>query len=403
MAPKKKRQRRQRGAGSIYQTKDGSWIAQERIGDRLVRRRATSEPAAKAKLAELQELKRARIDIHSGEQSLAQWMSAVYAQKLRQRDLAERSKEFNRDMIERYINPALGQSRLIDIRPGHLQDLLDQLRADIRASTVHDGARTVHAVAALLKEALTLAFERKLILDNPYSGIVLPKLRRKKIEPVGDAELAAFLRVASSHRLAVLWWTYALLGLRRGEGLGLRWMGFDTVAGTILIDQQIQRVDGGRLIICPPKTDDSERTLPLPRRLWALYMPLWDTQQGERNQHADKQRRNPHIEPWKEHGLIFPSEVGTPLWPDNLEAQFRKLRAAAELPATVKLHHLRHTLSTLLDECGASESLKAGILGHAKATQTQKYTHARLAAMRAVLQAVEDRLFAAIEHAQTGT
>lgn len=403
MAPKKPRARRTRGSGSVYQTKDGSWIAQERIGDRLVRRRAASEPAAKAKLAELQDLKRARIDIHSGEQPLSQWMSATYAQKLRQRDLAERSKEFNRDMIERYINPVLGQARLVDVRPGHLQDLLDQLRADIRASTPYDGARTVHAVAALLKEALTLAFERKLIPDNPYSGIVLPKLRRKKIDPVSDADLVAFLRAAASHRLAVLWWTYALLGIRRGEGLGLRWMGFDQTTGTITIDQQIQRVDGGRLIICPPKTDDSVRTLPLPRRLWALYVPLWDNQQGERARHADKQRRHPHIEPWKEHGLIFPSEVGTPLWPDNLEAQFRKLRACAGLPETVKLHHLRHTLSTLLDECGASEALKAGILGHAKETQTLKYTHARLAAMRTVLQAVEDRLLAAEDLAQTGT
>lgn len=394
MAPKKRRPRRARGSGSVYQTKDGSWIAQDRVGDRLVRRRAPDEPTAKKKLAELQELKRRQIDIHSGEQSVEEWMSAVYAQKLRQRDLAERSKEFNRDMIERYINPVIGPMRLLAVRPGHLQDLLDNLRADIRAATPHDGTRTVHAVAALLREAFTLAFERKLILVNPYSGIVLPKLRRKPITPLDDAQLRAFLQAAAAHRLAVLWWSYALLGIRRGEGLGLRWMGIDQIAGTITIDQQIQRVDGGRLIICPPKTAESVRTLPVPRRLLARYAPHWDNQQGERAVRGDI---------WKEHGLIFPSEVGTPLWPDNLETQFRKLRAAAGLPETVKLHHLRHTLSTLLDECGASEALKAGILGHAKATQTQKYTHARLVAMRAVLQAVEDRILGSVAGAQTGT
>lgn len=373
--------KREYGSGSIYRNKDGSWTAQERIEGHLIRRRAPTEQTAKEKLAELQKLKRDRIDVHSGAQLVAAWMSAYFTQKLRQRDPKPRTIEFNRDMIERYILPALGDMRLIDLRPTHVQAALDGIRDDIRSSTAYDGARTVHAVARILGEALTLAHERKLIPDNPYSGIVLPKYKRGKIEPMDDSQLRAFFAAVSSHRLFALWLCYSLLGLRRGEGLALQWAGFDREKRTIRIDQQVQRIDGRELLIGTPKTDDSVRLLPVPRQLFDALCFRWDEAQQERA-----------LKDWKEHTLIFPSQVGTPMWPDNLERMFREARDSAGLPRSVKLHHFRHTLSTLLDECGATETIKAGILGHAKQTQTQKYTHARLEAMRDVLQRVADRV-----------
>lgn len=390
-----KRARRERGSGSIYQTKDGSWIAQARIEGRLIRRRAPDEQAAKAQLKTLLTLRAQQIDIYSGAQSVTTWMNTYHEQKCQQRDPKPRTIEFNRDMIERYILPDLGAMRLLDVRPTHIQACINGIRSDIRSAGMHDGVRTVRAAAAILKEALTLAFDRKLIPDNPYSGIVLPRYRRKPIAPLDDMQVRALLTVARDHRLASLWACYALLGLRRGEGLGLRWSSFDRARRTITIDQQVQRVGGGAILIGTPKTEESTRELPIPTRLYAWLCERWDDAQAERVLRDIA---------WHEHGLIFPSQVGTPIWPDNLESTFRRLRVAAHLPATVKLHHLRHTLATLLDECGATEALKAGILGHSKQTQTQKYTHARLEAMRRALQAVEDRLFGAEELSeQTGT
>ena len=90
--------------------------------------------------------------------------------------------------------------------------------------------------------------------------------------------------------------------------------------------------------------------------------------------------------------MLFASSVGTPLWPRNVDREFYSLRDAAKLPTTMTLHALRHTTATLLDEVGASEALKAGILGHKTQTITQRYTHARLAAMRTVLDALSMRV-----------
>jgi len=427
--PRKERARRKRGAGSVYESPKGSgvWWAAERIEGRLVRRRATSEQAAEAKLVELQDLKRKRIDIHSGAQSYTEWLSRCHKEKQRLSAPKPRTVEFNRDMIERYIIPGMGGMRLLDIRPTDIQLFLDRLYEEIRTANIskatnkprYDGARTVHAVAAIVQETLTLAFSRHLIPDNPYSGIRLPKYRRKKIVPMTDEQCRSFLLAAAGQldvrprytdgrgrvkrlpaidpRLYALWAAYLFFGWRRGEGLGARWIDIDWERRTITIAQQVQRVNGKEIIISTPKTEDSERELPFTQGLFDGFRERWDDAQAERKLRG--------VEGWTEHGLVFPSGVGTPMWPDNLEAMFRRIRAAAGLPDSIRLHHLRHTLATLLDECGCTESLKADILGHAKQTQSGKYTHGRIDAMRKVLQAVEDRILGGkdVEDRETGS
>lgn len=382
MAPRKRQGRRPKGSGSIYENKDGSYTAALEIDKHLYRRRAPDRQAAEAKLEELHELKRHQINIGSSEQTLTIWLTTWFTQIVLVRDIKPRTIEFYQAMIEQYIIPALGTIRLCDLRADHIQAFVNALRADIREHTRYDGARTVHGAAGVLSEALELAEQRKYIMNNPMRGVVLPKYTPTTIEPPTEAQVVALLTAAKDTRLEALWYCYALLGVRRGEGGGLRWSSLDWQAGTLRIDTQVQLVDG-RPALIEPKTRAGKRVLPVPDVLLTLLRQHWDTQQTER------QRTGLN---WKEHGLIFPSDVGTPLWPRNIERQFYALRTQATLPTTITLHHLRHTVSTLLDEAGASEALKAGILGHGTTTITQRYTHARIDAMRRVLEVVAERV-----------
>lgn len=160
------------------------------------------------------------------------------------------------------------------------------------------------------------------------------------------------------------------------------WADLDWRAATLRIERQVNIVDG-RPVLTAPKTDSSTRLLPLPQALLTLLDAHQQRQQNEWMAHGVA---------WTGQGLIFPSLVNTMLWPCNIEREFYDLRDAANLPTTITLHALRHTTATLLDEVGASEALKAGILGHKTQTITQRYTHARLAAMRAVLDALSVRV-----------
>ena len=51
---------------------------------------------------------------------------------------------------------------------------------------------------------------------------------------------------------------------------------------------------------------------------------------------------------WKDHGLVFPSTVGTPLSHGNVVRSFKALLKRAGLPRSTRLYDLCHTCATLL-------------------------------------------------------
>jgi integrase len=85
---------------------------------------------------------------------------------------------------------------------------------------------------------------------------------------------------------------------------------------------------------------------------------------------------------WLDHGMVFPSELGTPMEPRNLNRHFAQLRAAAGLP-DVRLHDLRHTVVSLLMERGVAPHIVQAIARHADVKITLKiYAHTNLDQMR---------------------
>ena len=54
-------------------------------------------------------------------------------------------------------------------------------------------------------------------------------------------------------------------GLRRGELLALQWTDLDVESKTLSITKQVNRING-ELVVSPPKTRNSVRTLALPQQ-----------------------------------------------------------------------------------------------------------------------------------------
>ncbi|MGW4426662.1 site-specific integrase [Streptosporangium sp. NPDC004631] len=165
------------------------------------------------------------------------------------------------------------------------------------------------------------------------------------------------------------------LGLRRGELLGLRWQDVDLETGTLEVIQTLQRV-GRRLRFVQPKTEDSERTIPLPPIcLDAL------------KEHCKRQfaERSDHWPDWEDHGLVFPSRRGTSMEPDNLRRSWGEIRTAAGIGA-VRLHDLRHTCVSLLLDLGVPPHTVREIVGHSDIQVTMAiYAHSSLDDKRTAL------------------
>jgi integrase len=103
-----------------------------------------------------------------------------------------------------------------------------------------------------------------------------------------------------------------------------------------------------------PKTDKSRRTLDFP----PFVAELLAEHRGEVNE-----LRRFVGDRWQDHGLVFPSQVGTPLEERNVLRRFQKVCESIGLPR-LRLYALRHTRASLLINEGVHPKRISERLGH---------------------------------------
>ena len=109
-----------------------------------------------------------------------------------------------------------------------------------------------------------------------------------------------------------------------------------------------------RIEFGPPKTDKSRRTLDFPPFVAALLAEHRTEVHELRLFVGDS---------WQEHGLVFPSQVGTPLEERNVLRRFQKICESIGLPR-LGLYDLRHTHASLLIHEGVHPKRISERLGH---------------------------------------
>ena len=151
----------------------------------------------------------------------------------------------------------------------------------------------------------------------------------------------------------------AATGLRRGELMALRWQDVDIDAGTLTVRRTIARV-GGKLVISEPKSLSSRRVVPLPDPLVALLKAHRLTLKQERLKAANQ---------WADHGLVFPTELGTPCDPRSFLRVIEAAASRAGIP-DVGVHTLRHSAGTAWLDSGVHIKQVADLLGHSSISIT---------------------------------
>lgn len=91
---------------------------------------------------------------------------------------------------------------------------------------------------------------------------------------------------------------------------------------------------------------------------------------------------------WTDHDLVFPTSIGTPIEPRNLNRHFEGIRERAGFP-TVRLHDFRYTVVSLLLELKTPPRVVQQIARHADLDGTLAIYAHHLDAMREALDSIE--------------
>jgi integrase len=265
--------------------------------------------------------------------------------------------------IRRHINPALGSVIAQQLTPARVQAQYSAWQE------VGMSPRMVHRCHLVLSQALAQAVRFGILNRNVCGELEKPSIARTKPNVWSPVESAAFLEEAKRDALAPLWFLLALEGMRRGEGLGLRWTDVNWDRGTVHIVQTVapDKRNRGTAVIQPrTKTSAGARSVKLTAETLMML-----------TEHKDRQRfqRQAAGERWQDHDLIVCTATGTPVNPNNVTRSYNRLVILSGVPR-IRVHDLRHTAATMLLRAGVPPKIVSERLGHATVAITlDTYSH----------------------------
>ena len=281
--------------------------------------------------------------------------------------------------VQSYINPSIGQVRLNKLSPSDVSRMLHDLEVKGYSPATRRMAR------ATLRRALRMAQQDGILSRNVASIAEGPKLDHREGRSLTPDQARQFLLTVRGHRHEAAYVIALSLGLRRGEILGLTWGDLERAEDAVVLQVRRQLVrDKHGVHLVDLKTVGSRRTLHLSRPLVEII---------ERHRIRQEAEELVGGKRWhNDHDLIFTSNIGTPLDPEQFGKTVPKLCVEAGL-GHWSIHELRHSCASLLIAMEVPLEVVAEQLGHASIRVTKDvYGHlmprsrARAAeAMRTVL------------------
>jgi integrase len=272
---------------------------------------------------------------------------------LRERpQLRPRTVELYEGLLRNHITPALGATQLNQLSSARVREW----RATM-LRTGQPGAPTVAKCYRLLHAIFATAVEDGLVSRNPCI-IKGASVERPAERPV--ASIAQVFEIADAidpqYRAMVMLGTFC--SLRLGEIRALRRRHVDVLHRTVRVEEQIQELSGGDLIVGPPKSDAGVRTVAIPPAIVA-----------EIEAHLAE-----FVAPETD-AMLFSNIHGGPL----RRATFYTVwgRALKQVGVTgLRFHDLRHTGNTLAAMTGASTKELMARMGQSSPRAALIYQHA---------------------------
>ncbi|MBV9161978.1 MAG: site-specific integrase [Pseudonocardiales bacterium] len=359
--------RRSRGDGGLrWDTTRERWIAEVTIGytpagKRIVRRGSgTTKTAAKDKLKKI---------IRDYEDGLVLAAGTGYTVAHAVNDWLANYEMSGRDtntirtvrgLVEKHIVLDLGARKLIDLSADDVDRWLAKKSKAMVTSTLRN-------LMSILRRAIIRAQARDRVKRNVVLLCECPagkgKGRPSKALTMAQAEAVLSVAEGSSMRGYVV--VALLTGARTEELRALTWDHVDLEGDPSASPPVPPNVKVWRSVRAggDTKTRKSRRSLALPRRAVEALTAHKEAQDAAR---AAAGKR------WRDHGLVFPTTVGTPQNDANVRREFRRVIEAAGLVAKDWTpRELRHSFVSLLSDGGMPIEQISRLVGHSGTSVTE--------------------------------
>jgi integrase len=255
------------------------------------------------------------------------------------------------------IVPMLGDIRLGQLSPAHIQAALAEL-------VKHYAASTVNTTRGILGAALEDAVRQRRMAYNPVPLTKSPRPPKRPWRALSEEEALRFVTNVRGDRLEGLYLLAIAYGLRRGEILALRWRDVDFAGGLLHITGGMARGEKG-LERRSTKTH-KEKRLP-------LLEPIAEALRRRQQAQVAELLLAPKA---VDSGYVFTSATtGKVLSPDTLRLRWREVAGRTGI-LPMRFHDLRHSTATLLLSWGVPLKIVQEILGHASIKTTgDVYAH----------------------------
>lgn len=217
---------------------------------------------------------------------------------------------------------------------------------------------------ANIHKALDYALKMQLVSKNVADAVILPKKEKFNTSFYNEKEIEQLIKAVSGTILESPVMIAVMLGLRRGEVLGLTWDNINLEEDTIYINKTVTRYLS--LVTKSTKNESSTRTLPIPEVLREYLTSLKKKQEEQKNLCGNCYIDENYVCCW---------DNGKQITPDFLSHKFKEVLIANNLPL-IRFHGLRHSNASYLLKKGVSmKEIQIWLVHKQLSTTADIYSH----------------------------
>lgn len=365
---------REKGMGTISQSKDGTWRARIIIEGKAKYFQGKTKQVVKKKL---DDYKKAVIrgEADSKRMKVSE-MVEEYIEIYKKPELKGTSYDKICQTYRLYIKDELGTYQISNLNAGTIQRHINKLSQEYAYNSVK---KVYELLNASFRKAVLLGYLAK----NPVEAVVMPRksnfsVKEKEISPMTDEEVEKLVNMADikcrtgrpKYKYAPAYALLAHTGLRNGELLALTWADVDWEKRFITINKNIERIynhDRDKndrkmmLEITSPKTKNSNRKVPVNDTAFDMLKRLKYYQE----QYLVENPNN----------LVVCTEKGAYVSHSEFHKVFNRQLNIAGIDNR-GLHALRHTFASRALAKGIDVHVVSRILGHSTVSITMNiYAH----------------------------